>query len=234
MTHAELVAAGMPVDAEAHARLARYVAALLDENTRINLTGTREPEAFWRDHVCDCLALLPLLDETGATRVVDLGAGGGLPGMVIACARPGLHVTLLDSTRKKIDALGRIVEAVGIGNASPTWGRAEALGHDPTSREHYDAVTARAVGPLVELVELGSGLLAVGGYLWAFKSLAQAELEVSQAITTAKACKLKFRGAYDYTLPEPAGRRAILGYQKEKPLPPTLPRTGEKIKRKRL
>ncbi|HET6649092.1 MAG TPA: RsmG family class I SAM-dependent methyltransferase, partial [Candidatus Limnocylindria bacterium] len=83
----------------------RYVALLLDANGRLNLTRVVEPAAVARLHLLDALAALPLVDSLAPARALDLGSGGGVPGLVLALARPTISWTLVDSVGKKADAL---------------------------------------------------------------------------------------------------------------------------------
>ena len=78
----------------------------------------RDADKVWPLHICDSLAIAPLIESAGAKRIIDLGSGGGLPGIPLACADPSLQVTLLDSTRKKIAALERIIAGINLPNVS--------------------------------------------------------------------------------------------------------------------
>lgn len=149
--------------------LERYVALLLDANTRLNLTRVVEPSAVARLHLLDALAALPLLDSLAPQRALDLGSGGGVPGIVLAMARPEVRWTLVDSVRKKADALRGFVDALGLANVGVVAERAEILGHAPAHREQYDLIAARACAALPVLVEYALPLLRVGGSLLAWK-----------------------------------------------------------------
>jgi 16S rRNA (guanine527-N7)-methyltransferase len=144
-----------------------YVRLLLEANARLNLTRVVEPDAVARLHLLDALAALPLLPASAA-RALDLGSGGGVPGLVLALARPSVHWTLVDSVGKKADALRSFAEALGLANVSVRAERAEVLGRGP-ARESFDLVTARACAALPVLAEYALPLLAVGGTLLAWK-----------------------------------------------------------------
>jgi 16S rRNA (guanine527-N7)-methyltransferase len=146
-----------------------YVGLLLEANRRLNLTRVVEPDAVARLHLLDALASLPVLDSLAPARAVDLGSGGGVPGIVLALARPQVKWTLVDAVGKKADALRGFVDALGISNAEVIAARAEDLGRDPAHRERYDVVTARACASLPVLVEYALPLLSVGGTLLAWK-----------------------------------------------------------------
>jgi 16S rRNA (guanine527-N7)-methyltransferase len=97
--------------------------------------------------------------------VLDLGTGGGIPGVPLAIAFPDSAFTLLDATRKKLDAVKQMTDRLGLTNVATLHGRAEELGHDPQWRGHFSAITARAVSSLPALVELGLPLLKLHGMM---------------------------------------------------------------------
>ena len=159
--------------------LEQYVALLLEANARINLTRVVEPEAIARLHLLDALAALPLVDALGPTCAVDVGSGGGVPGLALAIARPGIAWTLVDSVGKKAAILRGFADRLSLENVSVLAERVETLGRDAAHRERYDVVTARACAPLPVLVELALPLLKPGGQLLAWKGpLAGDEPEV--------------------------------------------------------
>jgi 16S rRNA (guanine527-N7)-methyltransferase len=171
---------GLPPDAMD--RLEAYVGLLLEANARLNLTRVVEPDAVARLHLLDALAALPLIDDLGASTGLDLGSGGGVPGIPLAIARPGLAWTLVDSVGKKADALRSFVEALGLANVQVVGTRAEVLGHDPAHRARYDLVAARACARLPVLVEYALPLLGIGAALVAWKGpIAESELVAGTA-----------------------------------------------------
>ena len=147
----------------------RFVVLLLEANARLNLTRVVEPDAVARLHLLDSLAALPLLDALAPRRACDLGSGGGVPGIVLALARPEVHWTLIDSVRRKADAVRSFVETLGMRNVTVVALRAEIFGRDGAARESFDLATARACAALPVLVEYALPLLRVGGTLLAWK-----------------------------------------------------------------
>lgn len=214
MTQAELHAAGFRVPAAVHERLSRFVEALLRENASINLTAIRAPADVWSLHVCDSLALAPLIDEHRPRTLLDLGSGGGIPGIPLACIDDALHVTLLDATRKKVAAATRIASAVGLPNVRGVWGRAEELGGRGELRERFDAVVARAVAKLPKLLEYSAGLVRSGGACWFPKSLGAIGAEIPAAEKVARRLGFSAASVRTYDLPAPHGQRVVVIYQK--------------------
>ena len=147
----------------------RYIQLLLATNARINLTRIVDPVGVARLHLLDALSVLPLLDSLGPARAVDLGSGGGVPGIVLALARPDMGWTLVDSVRKKADAVRGFVDALGLGNVAVIAERAEVLGRDAAHRERFGLVAARACAPLPVLAEYALPLIRLGGALVAWK-----------------------------------------------------------------
>lgn len=206
-------------------RLWSYCEALSRGNERARLTGPGDPGTLWSEHVLDCAAALPLLPKEG--RVVDVGTGGGLPGIVWALCRPGLAVTLLDSVSRKCIALEGIVESLGLDNVSIACMRSEDLAR--SDREGFDVAAARAVTATGPLVELLSPLVSVGGSLLAFKGpRVHEEME-----TVGPKWSLLGLGEpvlYPYFLGDK--ERVIVRWTKKRNCPGTFPRNPAMLERK--
>lgn len=149
----------------------RYVELLLEANARINLTRIVEPAAVARLHLLDALSAVLLLDQLGPARALDLGSGGGVPGIVLALARPKVAWTLVDSVGRKADALRGFVAVLGLTNVSVVAERAETLGRDTDHRAAHDLVTARACAALPVLAEYALPLVRLGGAVLAWKAV---------------------------------------------------------------
>ncbi len=167
---AGLAALGLELDEVARDAIDGHVRLLLVWTTAINLTAIREPSAVATGHVIDSLAAIPWLTSLGADRVLDVGSGGGFPGLPIAAALPTAAVTLLEPIGKKATFLRTAADATGLADrVAVVAARAEALAADPDQRGTWQAVTARAVATTADLVELAFPLLAPGGALIAWK-----------------------------------------------------------------
>ena len=147
-----------------------HVRLLLAWNAAINLTSIRDPAAIAIRHVVDSLTGLAVLRARGVDRFVDLGSGGGFPGIPLAAALPAERALLVDSIGKKTRFLGTVVDAIDLSDhVAAEAARSESLAASPNDRGQWPAVTARAVASLGELVELGLPLLRPGGVLVAWK-----------------------------------------------------------------
>jgi 16S rRNA (guanine527-N7)-methyltransferase len=163
-------------------RVEAYVGLLLEANERLNLTRVVEPDAVARLHLLDSVVALPLVDAVAPRRAIDLGSGGGVPGIVLALARPSIAWTLVDSVSRKADALRGFAAALGCSNVRVLAERAEVIGRDPDHRATYDLVTARACASLPVLAEYALPLLLTGGQLIAWKGpIADDELAAGAA-----------------------------------------------------
>ena len=150
--------------------LADHLRMLLAWNESVNLTAIRDPRAAVSAHVLDALSALRWFRAHGIRALLDLGSGGGYPGLPLAIGLPTERTLLVDSVRKKARFLATAVAGLGLADrVAISAERAETLAADPHQRGRWPAVTARAVAPLGDLVELAFPLLAPGGVLVAWK-----------------------------------------------------------------
>jgi len=160
----------LALDASARAAIDGHVRLLLAWTHAINLTAIREPAAIATAHVVDSLSAVPVLRERAADRILDLGSGGGFPGLPIAAAMPGAAVDLAEPIGKKAGFLRAAVEATGLAERVTVRAlRAEALAGDRERRGSWSVVVARAVASSADLVELAFPLLRPDGVLIAWK-----------------------------------------------------------------
>ena len=207
---AGLAALHLELDSRARAVIDGHVRLLSAWTSSINLTAIREPAAMARQHVIDSLTALPVVGQQPVRRLVDLGSGGGFPGLPLAAARPDIEVTLLEPVAKKARFLATAAEAAGIADrVSVQVLRAETVAADPARRRTWDVVTARAVGPLAELVELAFPLLVPGGRLIAWKrgDLDEELLAAERAIRALGGGDLRVE---DVAVPDLAGHRLVV------------------------
>ena len=162
--------------------LGRYLDALYSANASMNLTAVPEGEDAWHRHVVDSLSLLPWVASTGATTVIDVGTGGGLPGIPLALAVPELRVTLLEATGRKCEFLQQCVADLGLKDRCTVVNlRAEVAGHRPELRERFDLCVSRAVARLPILLEYCIAFPKAGGHIVLIKGeQAQAEIDESK------------------------------------------------------
>lgn len=202
---ARLAELGASLDDAATAKLGDYLARLLAMNERMNLTAITDPVDVWTRHGLDALSLLPLLAELGPrATVVDIGSGGGVPGIPIAVARPDLRVTLVEATQKKAAFLDAVARALGLANVSVRAERAEQLGRGPL-RGAFDVATARAVGKIALLAPLMVPFVKAGGRVLLIKGQ-----RAGEELAEAAAVLGKLRCTAEKTVETPTGRIVVL------------------------
>ena len=153
-----------PTAAQAAALLA-YLALLQRWNATYNLTAVRDPAQMLTQHLADCLALMPPLQQHRAQgRLLDVGSGGGLPGVVVAVMLPGLDVTCVDTVGKKAAFIRQVAAALQLPNLHGEHARVEQLRAAP-----FDVVTSRAFASLADFTRLTRDLLAPAGVWLAMK-----------------------------------------------------------------
>jgi 16S rRNA (guanine527-N7)-methyltransferase len=153
---------GLDVTEEQFTLLERYVGLLLDWNGKINLVSRRDQENVWFAHMLHSVSPWFFVELAPGLRILDLGTGGGLPGIPLAILRPDLRLTLLDSIRKKTDAVRQMAGALGLANVEVVVGRAEDVGREGAHRHTYDVVVARAVARLSNLTKWSRPFLKQG------------------------------------------------------------------------
>jgi 16S rRNA (guanine527-N7)-methyltransferase len=151
----ELLEAGGAPDAHVD-RLVRYGEAVLEANRQFNLTGAKTPSDF-APHILDSLTVAPYVRRS----LVDVGSGGGLPGIPLAIVS-GVPIAMIETTSKKAQFLARMLVALHLSGKVVT-ARAELAGHDPSLREHFTTGTARAVATAPTVAELLLPFIAVDG-----------------------------------------------------------------------
>ncbi len=140
-----------------------YADLLATEGVVRGLIGPREAPRLWDRHLLNCAVLAEVVPE-GAT-VCDIGSGAGLPGLVLAIARPDLRVTLVEPLLRRTTFLEEVVEALTLSHVEVVRGRADALHGERT----FDVVTSRAVAPLERLLQWSMPLVSPAGALVAMK-----------------------------------------------------------------
>jgi 16S rRNA (guanine527-N7)-methyltransferase len=199
---ARLAELGVSLAPGAVAQLGAFLAFLLAMNEHVNLTAITEPTEAWSRHVLDALTLAPLLaDLPAGARLLDVGSGGGVPGIPLAIARPDLRVTLLDATEKKVAFLRAVVAELGLTNVDAVCGRAEDVDLGAT----FDVVVARAVAKLPTLLGWTAPFAKRGGRLLLIKG-ERAESELKEAAKRLR----QLRCEHERTVATPTGRILVL------------------------
>ncbi len=179
---AGLTSLSLDLSGAARAAVDGHIRLLLAWTAAINLTAIRDPFTAATAHAVDSLTAIRVLRELGAERFLDLGSGGGLPGIPLAVVLPASDALLVEPIGKKAAFLTTAVGAVGLADhVRVAAARAEGLARDGRHRGRWPVVTARAVASLADLVELAFPLLTDGGRLVAWK---RGDLDAERAAAT--------------------------------------------------
>ncbi|NDI85227.1 16S rRNA (guanine(527)-N(7))-methyltransferase RsmG [Undibacterium crateris] len=146
-----------------------YLALLSKWNAVYNLTAIRDPQEMVKQHLLDSLSAAPAFTE--ARNVLDVGAGGGLPGMMLAIAYPQTRISMIDTVSKKTAFLSQAKAELGLSNVTVFTGRVEQL----EVTEKFDVITSRAFSELCNFINWSGHLLAEGGQFIAMKGVAPAQ-----------------------------------------------------------
>lgn len=205
----------------------RYALLLEKWNERMNLTRV-PPEQFIGDHFLDSLSVAPFVKPTAA--LLDIGTGAGFPGIPLKIALPEIHLTVLDSVRKKllfVEALSRELSL----HVTTIAERAEVAAHLISMRERFDAVTARAVAPLPQLVHWMLPFAIQGGVAIAMKGPGY-ESELENCRSEIERLGGQVRTVAPVQIPTTSRTHVLIIIDKVLPTPENLPHKGNKRKRK--
>jgi 16S rRNA (guanine527-N7)-methyltransferase len=176
------------------------------EAVHLGFLGPRERDRLWERHLNDALGLAAIRNPKPGERWADLGSGAGLPGLPLAVAYRATSFTLIDAQRRRLDWIEATAGRLGLTNVTVVHARLEDYGQGP-GRESFDVATARALGPLPVVAELGLPLVAVGGELLVPRGQPGTD-ELEQA---ARACK-QLGGRIDDVIPNPSSPIDRVGF----------------------
>lgn len=184
-----LQALNLTIDDEQFGKLYHFYKSVVEENTKINLTAITDYDEFILKHYVDSLSIYLLKDDFPEvvsllkrpdSKILDLGTGGGFPGIPLSIVFPQAKYTLLDSLQKRIRFLQSVTAELSLPNVAPIHARAEDFAHQSTYREQFDLCVSRAVANLSTLVEYVLPFVKVGGYFVSYKGT-NAEEEIREA-----------------------------------------------------
>lgn len=168
-------------DKNKNEKFEKYKELLKDWNQKINITAIKDDEEIYIKHFLDSIIIINKDMESEKKSIIDVGTGGGFPGIPLKIANINYEVTLLDSLRKRIDFLSIVVKELGLDGVNLIHGRAEDFGRNEKYREKFDICVSRAVAPLNILSELCIPFVKIGGYFAAYKSEnISEEIEISE------------------------------------------------------
>ena len=183
---------------------------LYETNETMNLTRI-PPEEFWTKHICDSLSLAMRWEmprDGHHVKMCDVGCGAGLPSLILAAAFPGLFVTAVDSTGKKVNFVASAANALGLKNLHTVHGRAVELNRRKEFQNRFDIITARAVAPAPSIYRETSRFAKRDGRWIFYKTPGQSAEELPEL--TANCRDMQWFSSDEITLPGDAGTRVFI------------------------
>jgi len=214
---------GTTLDDHALQAAHRYADLLAEWNDRISLTSITAPEDVRIKHFLDSLSCHLVMAGTPVSQVIDVGSGGGFPGLPLKLLYPEMHLTLVDSVAKKTSFLSLVVQELGLEDVEVLTDRVEMLGRSSAHRQRYDWAVARGVARLPVLAEYLLPLVRVGGFMLAQKG-ETAEREMDEAQTAIDTLGGSARPPVEVRLPGIPELRYLLVIEKTAPTPARFPR----------
>ena len=216
---------GLQLTQEQIEELQTHHTELISWNQRINLTAIVEPEEVQLKHFLDSLTPALVLSEEvkSSGRMMDVGAGGGFPGIPLKVVFPGIQLTLMDSVAKKTAFLEHLVKVLGLDHVEVYAGRAEDLALNPQLREGFDVVVSRGVAPMRILMELTLPYCRLGGTVVVLKK-GEVAPEVESALHSMEVLGGKLQGTKQIALENLSDGRELVMVEKVKPTPAKFPR----------
>ncbi|MEN3203471.1 MAG: 16S rRNA (guanine(527)-N(7))-methyltransferase RsmG [Atribacterota bacterium] len=205
-------------------KILAFVRLLHEANERLNLTGFKTEEAILTEGVLDSLTASTfshILEKTA--NLIDVGTGGGIPGIPLKIVYPTMQLALLEATAKKCRFLEEAVRTLELEDVSILCGRAETLAHDPALRERFALATARALGELREILELTIPFVRPQGFALYYKGQ-NAQKEVKEAQNALSILKSTVVALQSVSVPFLPRKTTLILVGKEAPTPPQYPR----------
>lgn len=226
-----IIELGIKLNNEQQDQFIKYKNLLKEWNEKINITAITDDKEIDIKHFLD--SLTPSNYFVGKKKIIDIGTGGGFPGLPLKILNNDLDVTLLDSLNKRIIFLNEVIKELNLTNIVATHGRAEELGRTPKHREQYDICVSRAVASLNTLSEYCLPFVKVGGYFISMKgSNIDHELKESENAINILGGKVIKKEVI--ILPESDIEHSLIIIEKKKETPTKYPRAGGKPKKNPL
>ncbi|NLI68651.1 MAG: 16S rRNA (guanine(527)-N(7))-methyltransferase RsmG [Bacilli bacterium] len=204
-------------------QFALYFELLVVWNQKVNLTAITDRNDVYLKHFYDSITPGFHYDFAHVLTLCDVGAGAGFPSLPLKICFPHLHITIIDSLKKRIAFLEALIEKLGLDHIELVHGRAEDAGRNKSYRESFDVVTARAVANMNVLAEYCLPLCKVDGMFIALKG-ASAEEELKQAKNAIQLLGGKVDRVETFSLPLEESERGLIFIKKEKKTPKKYPR----------
>jgi 16S rRNA (guanine527-N7)-methyltransferase len=207
-----------------------YYEFLIQYNLSVNLTSITDQKEVYYKHFFDSLTLIKGFDLTKIDTLCDIGAGAGFPSIPLKIVFPHLNITIIDSLMKRIVFLEQLIKLLSIKEVSPIHNRIEVYAQEKSN--YFDLVTARALGNMTLICEMGIPLVKIGGHFVAYKALSYTE-EMHEAGNAIKVLGGVIESIDTLELPEMYGFRSLIRIKKDKHVN-GFPRTYSQMQKKPL
>lgn len=214
---------GLPLSGNQLERFDLYRELIKQWNERIDITAITDDVGIDNRHFIDSLSIFKLLKAPTGASVIDIGTGGGFPGIPMKIYDPSIHLTLLDSLNKRITFLTEVISRLGLDDAVAIHARAEEAMRKDGHRDRYDIAISRAVAPFATLLEYCLPSVRVGGTFFAMKG-PNCEDEVEQAKPALDALCGKIVNVHTFEWTDERFSRTIIEVRKLSPTPAKYPR----------
>ena len=208
-----------------------YMENILRNNEKINVTSIKDRDSFIAKHYIDSVSIISEDEFLNAKDIIDIGTGGGFPGVPLAILFPDKNFTLVDSVAKKINVIKDSISDLPIHNIDLVIGRAEIIGRSPDHREVYELCVSRAVAPLEYLIEFTIPLIKTGGSFVAYKGPAGIK-EIDQTEFIVKKLGASLNRIKEVQPFLDGSDHILMVFSKDKSTPEEYPRRMDQIKKK--
>ncbi|MFA5523711.1 MAG: 16S rRNA (guanine(527)-N(7))-methyltransferase RsmG [Tissierellales bacterium] len=225
----------LSIDIDSHKldKFKTYKELLKEWNEKINITAIKDDEEIDIKHFLDSLTIFKTGKFTGGKRVIDIGTGGGFPGVPIKIVNDSLEVVLLDSLNKRLKFLDEVIKELGLQNIRTIHERAEDLGNKKEFREQFDIAVSRAVASLNVLAEYSLPFVKINGYFISMKG-SDSDEEIRNAEKALKTLGGILEDKIDIRIPQSDIVHSLLVIKKTNHTPTIYPRQSGKIKKNPL
>jgi 16S rRNA (guanine527-N7)-methyltransferase len=231
-------ALGLKPGGETITSIIKFLDLIYEKNLEINLVSAKSKEDIFIRHFLDCISIFSYFKEKEffkkkELKLIDVGSGPGLPGILIGALKENFDVTLIDSRKKYIEFLNNVLKILSLGNVKIIYGRAEEIAHQDSYREKFDIVTARAVARVDLLSELTIPLTRIGGRVVMYKSRKATE-ELDESRKAISVLGAEVESMHEVTVPLLNEYRVLIILNKTEETRYNYPRKYARIKKIQL
>jgi len=218
---------GLQFSEKKYEQFMKYKDLIKEWNEKVNLTAIKEDEEIVKKHFIDSIKVFKFKELKNAKNIIDIGTGGGFPGIPMKIIKPEINIVLLDSLNKRINFLNIVIQELQLERIKAIHGRAEDFGKDINYREQFDLCVSRAVAKLSSLSEYCLPYVKVGGYFISYKS-GKVQEELDMSVNAFQILGAELKEVSEFMLPNTDIERTLVVLQKKATTPNKYPRSAGK------